>query len=181
MKKLRPFVPLLTMALALATCRAAETAATDEKPGLASPLTVLESFAGGVWSGDLPAEKDGPQMKIELRFAWAENKTGLRFDSAFVRGGKRTPYSCGMYAWNAATRKFVIFYTDNSGSLVAGPVTQEGNVLVHELTITDAAGKIDVAQVRLTKVSADAFTNTIFLQKNGAWEKFVEVHYERHK
>jgi hypothetical protein len=180
MKKAKFLFILLPTFLAPAVLSAAD-AGVDAKPVAPdSPYAVMASFPGGVWSGDLPAEKDGPQMKIELRFAWTENRQGLRFDSTFVQGSKRQPYTSGMYVWNPATKKFVIFYTDHSGSLVEGPVALEGNVLVHELTIIDAAGKVDVAQVRLTKVNPDLFVNTIYLRKNGAWEKFVEVHYERH-
>jgi hypothetical protein len=174
MKKLQLVVALLLTFAVPPSIRAAEPAPA------ATPLATLASFVGGVWSGDLPREKDGPEMKIELRFTWAENKRALRFDSFFVQGDKRSPYTSGMYGWNPATKKFVIFYTDNSGSLVEGPVTPVGDMLVHELTIIDAKGKVDTALVRLARESADAFTNTIYLRKNDAWEKFVEVHYVRH-
>jgi hypothetical protein len=169
----------LLVTLILAVLAPSVLSAAEPAPA-ANPLAPLASFVGGVWSGDLPREKDGPEMKIELRFAWAENKRALRFDSSFVQGDKRAPYTSGMYGWNPATKKFVIFYTDNSGSLVEGPVTPEGDVLVHELTIIDAKGKVDTALVRLARESADAFTNTIYLRKNDAWEKFVAVHYVRH-
>jgi hypothetical protein len=173
---LRPF--LITAVLGLGAwptlVPGAEPAATAR-----SPIADLAGFVGGIWTGDLPPEKDGTKMQIELRFAWTEDRQSLRFESAFVHGGKRSPYTSGMYAWNAASAKFVMFYTDFSGSLVQGPVTRDGDFLVHDLTIIDAAGKADVAQVRLHRTSHDDFTNTIYLRKNDAWEKFVEVHYHR--
>jgi hypothetical protein len=172
----------LTLLLALILGVRPLALAADAKPAVPeSPLAPLASLVGGVWSGDLPPDKDGSPMKIVLQFAWAENKQGVRFDSSFVQGSKRSPYTSGMYGWNGATRKLVIFYTDMSGSLVEGPVSLDGDVLVHELTITDKSGKVDVAQVRLARVNADVFTNTIFLRKDGAWVKFVEVRYERHE
>ncbi|HEY4301867.1 MAG TPA: hypothetical protein VGM73_13400 [Candidatus Didemnitutus sp.] len=174
--KLRLFLVVASLGLAL---RPAGVAGADSAPHPRSPIADLAGFVGGVWTGDLPPEKDGAKMQIELRFAWTEDRQSLRFESAFVHGGKRSPYTSGMYAWNAASAKFVIFYTDFSGSLVQGPVARDGDFLVHDLTIVDAAGKPDVAQVRLHRTGPDDFTNTIFLRKNNAWEKFVEVHYHR--
>jgi hypothetical protein len=52
-------------------------------------------------------------------------------------------------------------------------------VWVHEFTITDPAGKIQPARSRLTHDSADVFTNEIFLQQDGAWNKVVDARYER--
>jgi len=154
-------------------------AAVAKPKAAPSPYAALESFVGGRWVAALPADKDGNAMRIELRFAWAENRQGVRFDSAFVSGEKRAPYTSGLYGWDGAKGKLVIFYMDSSGSLTEGPVTQEGDVLVHELTVTDKAGKLELVRVRLTKVSADVFTNDIFVQKDGAWAKVVAVRYER--
>lgn len=172
---MKSILPPFLCLVALASCACAAGSAPATPP----PIADLAGFVGGTWTGDLPPEKDGPAMQIELRFAWTENRQSLHFESAFIRGGKHAPYTSGMYAWNAATGKFVIFYTDFSGSLVQGPVAREGDVLVHDLTIIDAAGKTDVAQVRLHRTAPDDFINTIFLRKNEAWEKFVEVHYHR--
>jgi hypothetical protein len=159
---------------------AAEPPAPGKSAPAVSPYAVLESFVGGVWSGALAPQKDGIPLRIELRFAWAENKQGMRFDSSFVKGEKRAPYTSGMYAWNAAKGKLVIFYTDSSASLSEGTIVQEENVLVHDFTVSNKDGTIDTARVRLTKVNADVFTNEIFLLKNDAWVKIVEVRYERH-
>jgi hypothetical protein len=147
-----------------------------------SPYAILESLVGGLWVAPVAPEKDGvPALTIELRFAWAANQQGVRFDSSFVRAGKISPYTSGMYFWNAARHQLGMLYTDSGPSLAEGLITiEEGNVLVHDLTITDATGKAEPVQVRLTKVSADAFTNDIYVKKNGAWEKFVAVRYERH-
>ncbi|HVU18818.1 MAG TPA: hypothetical protein VHD32_18080 [Candidatus Didemnitutus sp.] len=174
--KLRSFLLPYSTILAVLALR---VAAADSKPVAPPPITELAGFVGGVWMGDLPPEKDGPQMHIELRFAWTDDKQSLRFESAFVRGDRKSPYVSGMYAWNPGTKKYVIFYTDFSGSLVQGPVAKEDDVLVHDLTIVDATGKADAAQVRLHRTGPDDFINTIFVRKNDAWEKFVEVHYHR--
>jgi hypothetical protein len=174
--KLRSFVALVALFSVALTVR---LSGADAVPAAPAPITDLAGLVGGVWTGDLPPGKDGAPMQIELRFAWTEDKQSLRFESAFVRAGKKSPYTSGMYAWNPATGKYVIFYTDFSGSLVQGPVARDGEFLVHELTIIDAAGKPDVAQVRLHRTGPNDFINTIYLRKNDAWEKFVEVHYHR--
>ena len=170
--RLLPLV--LAAALPLSQSRAADA------PAVATPpLAALAWLPGGVWRAELPGEKGAPPTTIELRFAWADNGHALRFDTTFAQGDKRAPTYSGMYAWNGAAKKFVIFYTDRGGGLVEGPVAAEGDTLVHELTITGADGKVESARVRLTRTGADAFTNTIYLPKDGGWDKFIEVHYAR--
>lgn len=168
-----PRLVSLAFGLALASFgRSAETPAV-------SPYAVLESFVGGTWIATLPPEKDAPPLRLELRFAWTENKQGMRFDSTWLVGDKRAPYTSGMYAWNAAKKSLVMFYTDSSASLTEGTVATEGTVLAHELTVANKDGSIDHVRVRLTKVGRDDFTNEIFIQKDGEWKKFVEVKYAR--
>lgn len=168
---------LLSLLLTVPLCAADPGSA--EKP--VSPYAPIAWFIGGNWVATLPTQKDGTTVKLELTFEWPANQQGLRFDSSFIVGGKRAPYSSGMYAWNAAKRKFTIFYTDSSGGLSEGDVTQEGDVFAHEFTATDKNGKVEPIRVRLTKVDADTFTNEIFVQKDGAWVKFVTARYERQK
>ena len=168
----KPVVRLLLVLLAAAPVRAAETKE--------SPLAPLASLVGGLWVGDLPPQGDVP-MKIELRFSWAENRQAVRFDSNFVQGEKRTPYTSGLYVWNPAREKIGITYTDFSGSLTEGTITREGVVLVNDLMVTHPDGKSEPVRVRLTKAGTDAFTNEIFVEKNGAWVPFVTVRYVRGK
>jgi hypothetical protein len=167
---------LLSVLWCVATVRA-----INEKPEATEPpLAPLASLIGGLWVGDLPPDGKMP-MKIELRFAWAENKQAVRFDSAFVQGDKRSPYTSGMYVWSPAKGKIGIIYTDFSGSLTEGTITPEGGVLVNDLLVSHPDGKIDAVRVRLTKVGPDEFTNEIFVQKDGAWAPFVTVRYVRGK
>ena len=175
MKK-RSFVVTLLFALSLPIfLRAAEAPATPAAP----PYAMLESFVVGTWVAKFPPQKDQPTMRLELRFAWNENKQGLHFDSTWFFNDKPAPYTSGMYAWNAAKRSLVMFYTDSSGALTEGAVAVEGNVLAHDLTLTNKNGTVENIRVRLTKLGSDAFTNEIFTHKDGAWTKFVDVKYER--
>jgi hypothetical protein len=174
------FLPAFLLALVLPDfVRADETPVVTKPAVAASPYAGVESLVGGLWVATLPAGKDGVPIHIELRLAWAENKQGVRYDSAFVKGDKRAPYTSGMYAWNAAKGKLAIFYTDSHGGLAIGDITQEDNVLVHNFTVTGLDGTVETVRVRLTKVSADVFTNGIFVMKDDAWTKVVEVRYER--
>jgi len=174
MKKILRFIlPLLALAPSLASAGRAADA-----PG-ASPYAMLESLVGGTWVATLPGPKDAPPRSLVLRMAWNENKQGVRFDSSWVVGEKTTPYTSGMYAWNAVKKSLVMFYTDSGATLAEGAVTIEGNVLVHDLTMANRDGSTDQVRVRLTKVDRDTFTNEIFIQKDGAWAKIVEVKYER--
>lgn len=147
----------------------------------ANPYAPLEFLVGGTWVAPLPVDKSGAKRALEARFTWTQNHHGVQFESAWTTGDKRAPYTSGMYAWDAAKGKIVIFYTDSGGSLVEGPVTLEGNVLAHELSSTDNSGKVEPVRVRLTKLSPDVFTNEIFLLKDSTWSKFVEVRYERQR
>ena len=170
--------PILRVALLLALSLPV-LACAAEAP--VSPYAMLDSFVGGTWVGNFPPQKDQPTMRLELRFAWNENKQGLHFDSTWFFNDKPAPYTSGMYAWNAAKKSLVMFYTDSSGALTEGTVAVEGNVLSHELKLTNKTGTVENIRVRLTKISGDAFTNEIFTQKDGAWAKFVEVKYERRR
>lgn len=154
-------------------------AAQEKAAAPASPLEPLASLVGGVWVGALPPPKSGPAMQIELRFEWAENKQAIRFDSSFVQGDKKRPYTSGMYGWNAAKGKITIYYMDSGGNLTEGDITLEDGVLVNELQSTDPKGQVTPIRVKLTKVGDHAFTNDIYLQKDGAWAPFVNVRYER--
>jgi hypothetical protein len=168
---------LLLLAAAFPSLRA-DDAAPAAAPAV-SPYAFLAPFVGGVWLGPLPAGKDGVARSIELHFAWTENRHGIRFASAIDNGTKRAPYVSGMYAWNAAKGKLEMFYTDASGSLVEGVVTQDGDVLVHDLTETNSDGTVDKVRVRLTKNDDDTFTNEIFILADGTYGKIAEVKYER--
>ncbi len=169
--------------LALVWCLMAaigwSTLAAQEKPVPPSPLEPLASLVGGLWVGALPPPKTGPAMSIELRFEWAENKQAIRFDSSFMQGDKKRPYTSGMYGWNAAKGKITIYYMDSGGNLTEGDIKIEDGVLVNELQSTDPKGKVTPIRVRLTKLGDHAFTNDIYLQKDGAWAPFVNVRYER--
>ncbi len=151
--------------------------AADAAP--ASPYAPIAWLAGGTWKAALPPRPDGTTVGIELRVERPANGQGLRFDSSFLFGGKPSPYSSGMYAWDAAKKKFAIFYTDSHGALSAGDVTLEGGVLVHEMTVAEADGTISPVRVRMKQTAPDAYTSEIYVQKDGAWTLFVTVHYER--
>ena len=155
--------------------------ADEAKSAPASPFAAVESLVGGVWVAPMPGPKDQPPLSLELRFAWTENRQSIRFESAWVRGDKRKAYTDGFYAWNAAKQKLAIFYTDAGGSLTEGLITPDGDALVNDLVSTAPDGKAELIQVRLTKNGPDAFTNAIFLQKDGVWTPFVTVRYERKK
>jgi len=157
------------------------SATEGKSPAPESPLAPLASLVGGVWVGDVPVPKDAAPLKLEARFAWTENRQGVSFDSVFVRGDKRTPYTSGLYAWDGGRGKIVIFYVNNDGDLTEGVITPDHGALWNDLKVTESGGKAYPVQVRLTKAGADAFTNEIFLQKDGAWAPFVTVRYERQK
>jgi hypothetical protein len=154
--------------------------AADESPAAAeSPLAPLASLVGGTWIGPVPVPAGKPPMHIELHFTWAQNRKAIRFESAFVAEGKKRPYVDGMYGWNAAKGKIVITYMDSGGSLTEGLITLEDGVLVNELVSIDPKGIVTPIRVKVTKVGENAFTNDIYLQKDGAWAPFVNVRYER--
>jgi hypothetical protein len=148
-------------------------------PAPLPPYAPLQSFVGGTWSAALPAGKDGAPRSIELVFTWAQNHQGIRFDSSFVSGTQRVPYVSGMYAWDAATKKLEMFYSDSEGSLTRGPVTLADGVLVHDLTESDSDGTVDLLQVRIAKVGQDAFTDDIYLRRDAAYVKIASVRYQR--
>jgi len=175
MKKLLLFCALLLSLMA----RAADTPAPAPVPE--SPLAPLASLVGGLWVGDVPVPKGATPLKLEARFVWTENHRAIHFESVFVTSTKRTPYTSGLYAWDGAKGKLVIFYVNNDGDLTEGVIVPEGETLVNDLTVTEPSGKTYPVRVRLTKVGDDGFNNAIFLLKNNEWVPFVTVKYERQK
>ena len=155
--------------------------AAEEKSAAPAPLAPLASLVGGTWVASVPTPAGNPPVKIELHFDWTENRQAIRFDSAFVSGDKKRPYTSGLYGWNAAKGKIAIFYMDSGGSLTEGDIGLEDGVLVNELRSTELSGKVSPIRVFLTKLGEDAFTNDIYVQKDGAWAPFVKVRYERQK
>ena len=177
----------LLLSLALAPGLRADAPAAAPEPSAAhappeapaSPYAILESLIGGVWSGPIAAGKDGVPRVIELHFAWAENRQGVRFASWIVHGSHRSPYVSGMYAWDAAKGKLRMFYTDSGGSLTDGLVAVDGNVLTHDLTETNKDASVDTVRVKLTKLDDDVFTNEVFMLADGNYARIAEVRYER--
>jgi hypothetical protein len=174
-----PSAGLADSASAVPTAQPTAVPTPPPAAAITSPYAALEPLIGGSWSGALPAGADGVGRKIDLHFAWTENKQGIRFASTIVKGARRVPYVSGMYAWNASKKKLEMFYTDSSGSLTEGTVSQEGNALVHELTEANSDGTVDTVRVRLAKVDDDTFTNEIFILADGNYGKIAEVKYER--
>jgi hypothetical protein len=164
----------LLLLLALVPLRLAATS-----PAPLPPYAAVASLVGGTWSATLPPGKDGAPRSIELTFAWAQNHQGIRFDSAFVSGDKHVPYVSGLYAFNAATKKLEMFYSDAEGSLTRGPVTLTDGVLIHDLTESDSDGTVDQVQVRIAKFGQDAFTDDIYVSRSGAFVRVASVRYER--
>src|ERR1700726_4683375 len=136
-------------------------------PSTTSPFDPIAFLVGGVWRGDLPPAADG--KKIELRCEWAANHQGIRFDGAFLVNGKRAPYTSGVYSWNPAKHQIVFVYSDAQGNLTEGAVDLKDGALVHNFTITDPSGKVERARAVITPQGPNAYTNDIFVEKDGSF------------
>jgi hypothetical protein len=169
-------VPLLFFIVACSFTALAETTNQPPATGLAS----LGFLVDGIWRGDLPPGSDGQKVGIEARFGWTENRQGIRFDSEWLVGGKKYPYTSGVYLWNPQLKQVVISYSDAEGALTTGTVSQADEVFEHDLQVIYPSGKIEKVQTKLTRSGNGSFTNAIYRLKDGQWDKFVEVHYIRH-
>jgi hypothetical protein len=176
-------LPLTVLALLCPLSAFAEdsSASAPKAELVTAPYAILESFVGGVWSAEIPSQSGGLPSRVEMHFSWLENKQGLRFDSIFVQGNKSAPYTSGVYVWNPVKQKLQIVYSDGSGNLTEGIVAQDGNVLVHDLTVSKREGTVESVRSRLTKVEANLFTNEIFVFKDKAWSRIVEARYQRYR
>jgi len=58
------------------------------------------------WIAALPPQKDGTPLRIELRFGVERNKQGGT-STHLARGRQASPYTSGMYAWNAAKKNLI--------------------------------------------------------------------------
>jgi len=147
----------------------------------ATGLASLGFLVGGTWRGELPPGPDGGKAGIEARFEWTENHQGIRFDSAWLLGDKKFPYTSGVYLWNPQLKQIVISYSDDEGALTTGTVNLADDVFEHELQVIYPSGKTEKIRTKLSHTGIDGFTNAIFRLKEGHWDKFVEVHYLRLK
>jgi len=168
---------LLTLLLAGPMMALAETTNSPSVTGLAS----LGFLVGGTWHGDLPPGPDGQKAGIEAQFEWTQNHQGIRFDSAWLLGGKKYPYTSGVYLWNPQSRKILISYSDSEGALTTGTVNVADEVFVHDLQVIYSSGKTESVQTRLTHSGNEDFTNSIYRLKDGHWDQFVAVHYGKLK
>jgi hypothetical protein len=170
-------IPLLLLILACSLTALAETTNQPAATGLAA----LGFLAGGTWRGDLPPGSDGQKMGIEARFELTDNHQGIRFDSVWVVGGKKYPYTSGVYLWNPQSKQIVISYSDAEGALTTGTVSLAGELFEHDLQVVYPCGQIEKVQAKLTRSGNDHYTNAIYRMKDGHWDKFVEVPYHKLK
>ena len=170
-------IPLLFFTLACSFTALAETTNQPAATGLAS----LGFLVGGTWRADLPPGADSRKMGIEARFEWTQNHQGIRFDSAWLAGDKKYPYSSGVYLWNPQLKQVVISYSDAEGALTTGTVSRADQVFEHDLQVIDSSGKIEKVRAKLTYSGSGSYTNAIYRLKDGQWDKFVEVHYNKVK
>jgi len=168
-------VPLFFLTLACSFNALAETTNQPASTGLAS----LGFLVGGTWRGDLPPAPDGQKAGIEARFEWTENHQGIRFDNAWLVGGKKSPYTSGVYLWNPQLKQIVISYSDAEGALTTGTVSLADEVFAHDLQVVYPSGQLEKVQTKLTHSGNSSFTNAIYRLKDGHWDKFVEVHYHK--
>jgi hypothetical protein len=134
-------------------------------------------FLIGAWRGELPAQPDGQKMAVESKFDWTANHQGIRFESVWLIGDKRYPYTSGMYVWDPEKNRPIITYVDGEGTLTTGTVEISGDVYQHELHVVEAGGKAELVRATVHQVDETTYTNTIFIMKDGKWTKFAEVKY----
>jgi len=170
-------IPLLLLILACSFTALAE--ATNQPP--ATGLASLAFLTGGTWRADLPPGSDGQKAGIEARFEWTQNHQGIRFDSEWLAGERKYPYTSGVYLWNPQLKQIMISYSDADGALTTGTVSQADEVFEHDLQVIYPSGKIEKVQTKLTHAGSSSFTNAIYRLKDGQWDKFVEVHYNKVK
>ncbi|MFL6516154.1 MAG: hypothetical protein ACJ8M1_14135 [Chthoniobacterales bacterium] len=177
------FITSLIATLAFTVCGLtwvlAQSSASTARTASPSTLAPLEFLVGGVWHGELPARPDGSKMGIDLRSDWSPNHQSIRFDSAFISGGKPSPYTSGAYSWNPVGKQIVFAYTDAEGSLIEGAVSVENAALVHNFTISKANAEIEKARAIITPHGRNSYTNDIFVDKGGSFQKIASLQYDR--
>jgi hypothetical protein len=85
---------LVAVVLGLGAWSGAQQAAKVEKP-----ISAMSWLVGGVWTADASAM--GPGMKIETRYAWADNDAYLRFTTHFVSEKGTAKRYDGQFYWDA--------------------------------------------------------------------------------
>ena len=173
----------LLLIAALLTVSLTQSSGAEPSPAPAqtrkSPFDPIAFLVGGVWRGDLPPGPNDSPISIEFRAEWLPNHQGISFNGTYVGGTSRMPYTSGCYFWNAARQQLVFAYSDNEGGLIEGAVSIQGDALEHDFTITNIHGRVEKARAVITPLTHDAYSNEIWLDKSGTWQKVVTVKYFR--
>jgi hypothetical protein len=75
----------------------------------------------------------------------------------------------------------LFIHCDSEGALTTGTVSLADDVCAHDLQAIYPSGQVEKIQAKLTHFGSDSFTNAIYRLKDGHWDKFVEVHYNKLK
>jgi hypothetical protein len=75
----------------------------------------------------------------------------------------------------------LFIHCDSEGALTTGTVSLADDVFAHDLQAIYPCGQVEKIQTKLTHSGSDSFTNAIYRRKDGHWDKFVEVHYNKLK
>jgi hypothetical protein len=95
-----------------------------------------------------------------------------------VVGGKKYPYTSGIYLWNPQLKQIVISYSDAEGALTTGTVNLANEVFAQDLQVIYPSGQIEKVQAKLTHSGSDRYVNAIYRLKDGHWDnswKFTTI------
>ena len=142
-----------------------------------SPLTPVAWFVGGTWVSDVKNPQDGSVTHVENRIDWAPNHQAIEFFTRF----NGQPHYNGFYAYNAASKTIVFYYTSSEGELTTGTAVpeQDGKTLRQEFDITHSDGKVSHLRSTIERDGENAYWFTVFMQKDGHWVQEFRIHYER--
>lgn len=85
-------------------------------------------------------------------------------------GGKKYPYTSGIYLWNPQLKQIVISYSDAEGALTTGTVSLADEVFAQDLQVVYPSGQIEKVQAKLTHSGSDRYVNAIYRLKDGHWD-----------
>lgn len=171
---LRYRIVVVTIASLLAVTSSAQENTSAAKP---SPLTPVAWLVGGTWVTDIKNPQSGAVTHVENNITWAPNHQAIDFLTKF----NGHPHYNGFYAYNAATKTIGFYYTSSAGELTIGTATldPDGKTLRQDFDLTQADGQIEHVRSTVVRDGDNAYSFTVFLQKNGEWSPEFKIHYER--
>ena len=140
------------------------------------PIEQLSWLVGGIW---IAQSGQGNLQRIETRYQWSTNQAFYRFSTRFVlQSGPKDRYDGNIY-YDPSANRLMIWYIDDAGVVVQGPIDVRGSNWSFTFTEPDGSGNPANYRVEVVKTSADRYTWSSYQQSGSTWNSLLSLTFVR--